>query len=117
MDAPNCFSIDVKNLIFETFPSSHSNVSRCSTVPQIWLFSFLHPERSSQEICEDELMNKNPRTLNKMLRNLHLNGSIEKGFILTFAIRFSSLAAHINHIKNTAGIDHVGLGAGFDGIN
>lgn len=52
-----------------------------------------------------------------MLRNLHLNGSIEKGFILTFAIRFSSLAAHINHIKNTAGIDHVGLGAGFDGIN
>lgn len=25
--------------------------------------------------------------------------------------------AHINHIKNVAGIDHVGLGAGFDGIN
>lgn len=26
-------------------------------------------------------------------------------------------AAHINHIRNVAGIDHVGLGAGFDGIN
>ncbi|XP_059617983.1 uncharacterized protein LOC132262665 [Phlebotomus argentipes] len=25
--------------------------------------------------------------------------------------------AHINHIKRVAGIDHVGLGAGFDGIN
>ncbi|CRK93915.1 CLUMA_CG007442, isoform A [Clunio marinus] len=25
--------------------------------------------------------------------------------------------AHINYIKSTAGIDHVGLGAGFDGIN
>lgn len=25
--------------------------------------------------------------------------------------------AHINHIKNVAGEDHVGLGAGYDGIN
>lgn len=25
--------------------------------------------------------------------------------------------AHINHIKRVAGIDHVGLGAGYDGIN
>jgi hypothetical protein len=26
-------------------------------------------------------------------------------------------AAHINHIRNMAGINHVGLGAGYDGIN
>jgi microsomal dipeptidase-like Zn-dependent dipeptidase len=25
--------------------------------------------------------------------------------------------AHINHIKNIAGIDHIGIGAGYDGIN
>ncbi|CAK9811784.1 Putative dipeptidase TRV_05564 [Anthophora quadrimaculata] len=25
--------------------------------------------------------------------------------------------AHINHIRKVAGIDHVGIGAGFDGIN
>jgi microsomal dipeptidase-like Zn-dependent dipeptidase len=24
---------------------------------------------------------------------------------------------HINHIRAVAGVDHVGLGAGFDGIN
>lgn len=27
------------------------------------------------------------------------------------------ISAHINHIKNVAGEDHVGLGAGYDGIN
>lgn len=27
------------------------------------------------------------------------------------------VVAHINHIKRVAGIDHVGLGAGYDGIN
>lgn len=27
------------------------------------------------------------------------------------------IPAHINHIKRVAGIDYVGLGAGFDGIN
>lgn len=26
-------------------------------------------------------------------------------------------SAHINHIKNVAGEDHVGIGAGYDGIN
>jgi microsomal dipeptidase-like Zn-dependent dipeptidase len=37
-------------------------------------------------------------------------------FILTF-VKTTTLTAHINHIKNIAGIDHVGLGAGYDGIN
>jgi len=27
------------------------------------------------------------------------------------------VSAHINHIRKVAGIDHVGIGAGFDGIN
>ena len=56
--------------------------------------------------------------------NFHLNGSIEEQknwdliheFIHTF-VKMSTFIAHINHIKNIAGIDHVGLGAGFDGIN
>lgn len=30
---------------------------------------------------------------------------------------FTQISAHINHIKNVAGEDHVGLGAGYDGIN
>lgn len=27
------------------------------------------------------------------------------------------ISAHINHIKDVAGIDHVGIGAGYDGVN
>lgn len=30
--------------------------------------------------------------------------------------RMSSFIAHINHIRRTAGVNHVGLGAGYDGI-
>lgn len=32
-------------------------------------------------------------------------------------IFFFAFPAHINHIKDVAGEDHVGLGAGYDGIN
>jgi microsomal dipeptidase-like Zn-dependent dipeptidase len=33
-------------------------------------------------------------------------------------LRISLLvAAHINHIRAIAGVNHVGLGAGYDGIN
>lgn len=32
-------------------------------------------------------------------------------------IVFIFLSAHINHIKMVAGVDHVGLGAGYDGIS
>ena len=27
------------------------------------------------------------------------------------------VSAHINHIRAVAGVNHVGLGAGYDGIN
>lgn len=29
----------------------------------------------------------------------------------------NSISAHINHIRDVAGENHVGLGAGYDGIN
>jgi Zn-dependent dipeptidase, microsomal dipeptidase homolog len=29
----------------------------------------------------------------------------------------SSFAAHINHIRDVAGVNYVGIGAGYDGIN
>lgn len=42
----------------------------------------------------------------------------KKGFINLWNLLINiNVAAHINHIKRVAGIDHVGLGAGFDGIN
>lgn len=37
-------------------------------------------------------------------------------FSFTFLLLFLFIA-HINHIKNIAGVDSVGLGSGFDGIN
>lgn len=33
-----------------------------------------------------------------------------------YSISFT-LTAHIEHIRGVAGVDHVGIGAGFDGIN
>jgi membrane dipeptidase len=27
------------------------------------------------------------------------------------------VTAHINHIRDVAGVDHIGIGAGYDGIN
>lgn len=61
----------------------------------------------------------NPFAHKNELHNLHFNGSIEKRFRdqLLIPVILSTFIAHINHIKNIAGIDHVGLGAGFDGIN
>lgn len=29
----------------------------------------------------------------------------------------NNLTVHINHIRDVAGIDHVGIGAGYDGVN
>ena len=40
-----------------------------------------------------------------------------KIIIFPISIEFhSSISAHINHIRNIAGIDSVGIGADFDGI-
>ena len=38
-----------------------------------------------------------------------------KGLKMYYALLFHT--AHINHIKNVAGVDHVGIGAGYDGIS
>lgn len=35
-------------------------------------------------------------------------------FLIFFVVL---LTAHINHIREVAGVDNVGLGAGYDGIN
>lgn len=32
-------------------------------------------------------------------------------------VLFATRTAHINHIRDVAGIDHVGIGAGYDGVN
>ncbi|CAG5103441.1 Similar to CPSG_03667: Putative dipeptidase CPSG_03667 (Coccidioides posadasii (strain RMSCC 757 / Silveira)) [Cotesia congregata] len=40
----------------------------------------------------------------------------EKSTLADVAVGFY-VSAHINHVRKVAGIDHVGIGAGYDGIN
>lgn len=39
------------------------------------------------------------------------------GFAVSCFVFCSHVVAHINHIREVAGVEHVGIGAGFDGIN
>lgn len=34
-----------------------------------------------------------------------------------FLPMFRFVPAHIDHVRKIAGVDHVGIGAGYDGIN
>ncbi|XP_073825273.1 uncharacterized protein isoform X1 [Musca autumnalis] len=70
-----------------------------------------------------ELCNSSRNVQDDMLQSMAKNGGI---IMVNFYSRFLSCSenatvhdavAHINHIKRVAGIDHVGLGAGYDGIN
>ncbi|PNF37771.1 hypothetical protein B7P43_G11314 [Cryptotermes secundus] len=69
------------------------------------------------------LCNSSRNVPDHILRKLALNGGI---VMVSFFNNFLSCAdtatlhdviAHINHIRAVAGVNHVGLGAGYDGIN
>ncbi|KAK4297643.1 hypothetical protein Pmani_029962 [Petrolisthes manimaculis] len=67
---------------------------------------------------------KNPRNVpDDILRNVSKNGGI---VMVSFYNNFltcseqatiSDVIEHINHVRKVAGVDHVGIGADFDGIN
>ncbi|BFF96272.1 uncharacterized protein DMAD_13508 [Drosophila madeirensis] len=70
-----------------------------------------------------ELCNTSRNVQDDILQSLAKNGGL---VMVNFYSKFLSCSdnstvhdavAHINHIKRIAGIDHVGLGAGYDGIN
>nr|NP_001286032.1 uncharacterized protein Dmel_CG42750, isoform C [Drosophila melanogaster]AHN54546.1 uncharacterized protein Dmel_CG42750, isoform C [Drosophila melanogaster] len=70
-----------------------------------------------------ELCNTSRNVQDDILQALAKNGGL---VMVNFYSKFLSCSdnstvhdavAHINHIKRVAGIDHVGLGAGYDGIN
>lgn len=52
-------------------------------------------------------------TLYYLLQNLYLFASISNSHLSLFW----NVSAHINHIRKVAGVDHIGIGAGYDGIN
>ncbi|XP_066995805.1 dipeptidase 1 isoform X2 [Anabrus simplex] len=69
------------------------------------------------------LCNSSRNVPDHVLRKLAINGGI---VMVSFFNNFLSCSdtatlhdviAHINHIRRVAGVNHVGLGAGFDGIN
>ncbi|XP_037958930.1 dipeptidase 2-like, partial [Teleopsis dalmanni] len=70
-----------------------------------------------------ELCNSSRNVQDDMLKSLAKNGGL---IMVNFYSKFLSCSenstvhdavAHINHIRRVAGIEHVGLGAGYDGIN
>ncbi|XP_050446946.1 dipeptidase 1-like [Cataglyphis hispanica] len=69
------------------------------------------------------LCNSTRNVPDDVLRNLAKNGGVAMVPFYTYFITCNNTAtikdviAHINHIRKVAGIDHVGIGAGFDGIN
>ncbi|XP_033212478.1 dipeptidase 1-like [Belonocnema kinseyi] len=69
------------------------------------------------------LCNSTRNVPDDVLRNLAKNGGVAMIPFYTYFITCNNTAtikdviAHINHIRKVAGIDHVGIGAGFDGIN
>lgn len=76
----------------------------------------------SRHICRKnfnfEIPNLWPWHLNKSQFNLDL--PFNKASEPFFAFNINSVGfcvAHINHIREVAGVDSVGLGAGYDGIN
>lgn len=54
---------------------------------------------------------------------MHLSNTLLFFSTNAYYVRISSStltindSVHINHIRDVAGVDHVGLGAGFDGVN
>nr|XP_011312634.1 PREDICTED: uncharacterized protein LOC105272276 [Fopius arisanus] len=69
------------------------------------------------------LCNSSRNVPDDVLRNLAKNGGVVMIPFYTYFITCNSTATikdvigHINHIRKVAGMDHVGIGAGFDGIN
>ncbi|KDR07676.1 Dipeptidase 1, partial [Zootermopsis nevadensis] len=69
------------------------------------------------------LCNSSRNVPDDVLKLVALNGGIVMVNFYTYFITCNSTAtitdviAHINHIRDVAGINHVGIGAGYDGIN
>lgn len=69
------------------------------------------------------LCNSTRNVPDDVLRLLRENGGVVMVNFYTYLVTCNATATtqdvinHINHIRTVAGVDHVGLGAGYDGIN
>ncbi|XP_043204894.1 dipeptidase 2-like [Amphibalanus amphitrite] len=73
---------------------------------------------SAQALC-----NSSRNVPDHLLKKLAANGGVVMvsfyNYFLTCngTAHMTDVVAHINHIRRVAGVDHVGIGAGYDGIN
>ncbi|KAK7793519.1 hypothetical protein R5R35_009504 [Gryllus longicercus] len=97
---------------------SHASVQTMKDVMQVSKAPIIFSHSSAFALC-----NSSRNVPDDVLKLVALNGGIVMVNFYTYFITCNATAtiadviAHINHIRDVAGIDHVGLGAGYDGIN
>ncbi|XP_047111962.1 dipeptidase 1-like [Schistocerca piceifrons] len=97
---------------------SHASVKTMKDALETSKAPVIFSHSSAYSIC-----NSSRNVPDDVLRLLADNGGIVMVNFYTYFITCNSTAnisdviAHINHVREVAGIDHVGIGAGYDGIN
>ncbi|KAK6630827.1 hypothetical protein RUM44_002997 [Polyplax serrata] len=97
---------------------SHSSVKTMKDALATSQAPVIFSHSSAHALC-----NSSGNVPDDILKLVALNGGLVMVSFYNFFVTCSSYAtlhdviAHINHIRAVAGIDHVGIGAGFDGIN
>ncbi|KAK7590326.1 hypothetical protein V9T40_001939 [Parthenolecanium corni] len=97
---------------------SHTSVHTMEDTLNITKAPVIFSHASAYAIC-----NSNRNVPDHILKKLAQNGGVVMVTFYPFFISCDNVStvdqviAHINHVRDVAGEDHVGLGSGYDGIN
>lgn len=97
---------------------SHTSMNTAKSAINASLAPVIFSHSSAYSLC-----NSSRNVPDDILKLVAFNGGIVMVNFYTFLITcnenatISDVIKHINHIRSVAGIDHVGIGAGYDGIN